>query len=188
MALVGNSSSALERDLGPAIDLHEVVIRINAGVPGEDQVSALGNRTDILAVGTLQCLLESEQHLHDTVPVWFWKTTRLGDKQWAALEEDGFRDLWRVPAEWNHDARVAVGAKPSGGIGLVHALVHHMEPASISVFNFDFFGALGSKDSWWHHERRWARIMRGHPHDGEKELAYFKRLGFEMVKEGWWKR
>jgi hypothetical protein len=185
---VGNSSAGLERELGKAIDLHEVVIRMNAGVPDPGQAAALGCRTDILAVGTLQCLAASEQHLHDVVPVWFWKASRLGDKQWKALEEEGARELWRVPGEWNHDARVAVGARPSGGIGLVHALVHHLKPAELGVFNFDFFGALGSSESWWHRARPKARIMRRHPHDGEKELAYFKRLGFKMVKEGWWRR
>lgn len=185
VALVGNASAGLYRHHGENIDAHDVVIRMNAGVPEEKHYSALGQWTDILAVGTLECL-----HANDwsTAPVWFWKATKLGDKQWETLKRnvEFFPDVWRVPKDWVHDAQEAVGAKPSGGIVLVHALVHHLGPASISVFNFDFFGALGSKDSWWHTERPEAVIHSRHRHDGERELEVFKEIGFTQKEVGWW--
>lgn len=198
VALVGNSSEGLKRKLGKDIDAHDVVIRMNAGVPSVQHFSALGLRTSILAVGTIQAMMANKVMLVPYTPLWFWKATRLGDRQWNDLFEGAVRAaghrnipehlLWRVPKKWIHEAGEAVGGKPSGGIGLIHALVKHMQPASLSVFNIDFFGALGgSSESWWHTERPEAVIQRKHPHDGTKELAYFKTLGFEKVNDGWWK-
>lgn len=190
VALVGNSSDALKRTLGDAIDSHDVVIRMNAGVPTQGQYIALGSRTDILAIGTIQCLDTSTWYLGDPFPqVWFWKATTLGDKQWVQIAQEytGYQ-RWRIPKDWIREAWQAVGGRPSGGIGLVHALTQHMEPASISVFGFDFFGELGSRESWWHEQRPEAVIMQKHPHDGKKELAYFRDLGFDWVENGWWRR
>ena len=64
----------------------------------------------------------------------------------------------------------------------------HLKPESLSVFNIDFFGVLGGgDDSWWHTERPEAVVtQRHHPHNGPKEFAYFRRLGFTKKEDGWW--
>ena len=190
VALVGNSSAGLKRTLGKEIDAHDVVIRMNAGAPDTDeQCSALGSRTDIIAVGTLECLEANAGLLRWDVDVWFWKATVFGDRQWEELSKDALRpSTWRVPKEWIQEAGEAVGSKPSGGICLMHLLLKHLKPESLSVFNIDFFGVLGGgDDSWWHTERPEAVVtQRHHPHNGPKEFAYFRRLGFTKKEDGWW--
>ncbi len=187
VALVGNSTTGLTRPLGAAIDAHGVVIRMNAGAPTEAHHWAIGERTDVLSVGTIRCLEASMAELSEDTPIWFYKATNLGDREWKVLEDSGkYTHIWRYPCDWIAEANKRLDGRASQGIGLIVDLVEHIEAESVSVFNVDFFGVLGACESWWHGERPEAIMSKHRPHSGVKEFALFEELGFTRKEPGWW--
>ena len=189
MAVVGNSPDLLTQGHGELIDRHELVLRMNAGMPGPEHREALGERTDILAVGNLTVLNEAPVGFQPGM-VWFHKpSTRLGDREWAMLTSvgsvsDKHIPLHRLPPERYPALAEEVGAPPSGGLFVVSELLRHGLCGRLNLFGFSFFGAAGSRESWWHNERPKARIMQSHPHKGSLELAWFKMKGLTDQKPG----
>jgi len=188
VALVGNATSALARDHGALIDSQDVVIRMNAGVPHEDQFHALGARTDILSVGTVRVLEDSVKRLNSRLTdIWFCKATKMGNREWEHLCRDWrFPHLWRIPQEWIRASHEAVGGKSSQGVTLGLALVGALQAESVLMFGVDFFGANGSAGSWWHDTAPKAVITKRRPHNGQREMETFQEAGYTEREPGCW--
>lgn len=190
VAVVGNSEDALQHAHGKHIDDCDVVLRINAGVPGRAHHDALGYRTDVLSVGNLQVYRESARHLYETPSQhWFVKPTAFGEKQWGKIETGSTRvsPWWRFPVDRWHALAEEIGSSPSGGAVAIH--VARLYGAEVNVFGFTFFRG----GTWWHQQRKRAMItVKGRPghhdHVGGNEERWFRDvIGGELVEEGWWR-
>ena len=92
VAVVGNSDSVLRHRHGEAIDAHDVVIRMNYGIPGwlkgGDQ-ETIGVRTDVVAAAMIA---PAEQVLAASCPAYLWwmKRTRLGREHLQEVRGNAF--------------------------------------------------------------------------------------------------
>jgi hypothetical protein len=184
IAFVANSTDILAGDRGAEIDAHDLVLRMNAGLPREEQHRAIGRRTSILTIGNLtvyQAALRAFGAGAERPGMsWWMKNTLYGERQWGRYQAHRWwkAPTWRFPKEWEDEVCALVGAPTSSGLLAVWALVTRFAPARVDVYGMTFFGALGSPDSWWHNSR--AKPPCPHPHVGEKELATFRTLDFTM--------
>lgn len=164
VALVGNSEAILREANGSAIDGHELVIRINLGVPHRlRRPAAIGERTDIWATARYW---ERALPLDTRLAVWM-KLTTLG-----AMELERFVNsnphcpviLW--PREFENQCREFVGADPSTGVRLLWWLRTQANPASVSLFGFDF----------WESKSHWSQRRNTPNHMPQLERLAFQKL------------
>lgn len=198
VVVVGNGPSALEGTHGGIIDAHDVVVRINAGVPGKGQTKALGERTDVLACAKMSCLHASRREL-EKLPsqMWWMKRTKLGWDELVLLSRDlpewvNRERCWVWTRAYEEGATQYINpgrelterrlAKPSTGMRLAWFLTQHTTANMVSLVGFDFW-ATG--DSWWKKERPHAAVNSLNPHKGPVELDAIKRLGFRKDSKGW---
>lgn len=133
VALVGNATSILKHDLGAKIDSHEVVIRMNLGLPGRLPPRSIGTRTSVWLAGRYWKGVEPKVDL-----CVFMKLTKLGDVEW-----DQFVDsippfpLVRWERSLEDECRAFVGADPGTGIRALWWLKKRASPASVNVFGMD---------------------------------------------------
>lgn len=174
VAVVGNASSALQAKNGDEIDAHDVVLRLNAGVPLPEQKRAIGSRTDVLSVGNLAVLKDSMHRLR-TPPdqVWFGKPSfsALGRREWPRLVKIAHYPIWRIPSERMEGLKDEIGAWPSGGLVAAFIVLEHADV--IHLYGFDCF----SSPTWWHTDRPAAKIPGPFRHEGEKEREWMKKHG-----------
>ncbi|HKX45192.1 MAG TPA: glycosyltransferase family 29 protein [Planctomycetota bacterium] len=190
VAVVGNSGEVLKGSHGSEIDAHDIVIRMNAGVPGFVEGAhgrALGHRTDILAAARL---LEPERVLSKSTPkfLWWMKRTKLGRVDLEDVKRSPFlleRDvwLWDWPESLEREVHQFVGSPPSTGIRVLHAVCKHSDATEVSSFGMSWWGLLGgsSRNTW-----RPSREGPDPAHDPRKECRAFWELGFLPVEEGWY--
>jgi hypothetical protein len=134
VAVVGNAMSILDRQDGEAIDAHDVVIRINMGLPrdGHDPVS-IGKRTDVWATARFFGPPPPDAML----TVWMKITISGLHERSMFIQKHPMEplDLWTPGLE--ELCREFVGADPGTGIRLVWWLKHYARPDSVSVYGMD---------------------------------------------------
>lgn len=141
VALVGNAASILREQHGESIDAHQIVIRMNLGLPEQiGRPVLIGRRTDIWATAKYWGGIYPKN-----APSWvFMKPlglTKLGDEHWLACESlwemvgDDSLDRW--PMDLEREVRDFVGADPGTGVRLLYWLKRHASPLQISLFGFD---------------------------------------------------
>lgn len=137
VALVGNSERILRERPSRIIDNHDVVIRINRGLPGIVDPNAIGARCDIWATAkywpdaTKACMAKH---------VLWMKLTRLGEEHLAQLEADVAmvgKYLWEWQKDDEDECREFVGADPGTGIRILWWLRTKCSPRSVSCFGMD---------------------------------------------------
>ena len=141
VALVGSAQSLENSDFGPAIDAHDLVIRINQGAFANLKPHNTGVRTDYLFM-TLTGGTNSAK----------WSFIRRGQKaakKGVVLMSSKGRTLFRVdltpfflhyPATWHEDLITTLGHRPSTGAMAVDLLTRTMsDPDTLDVYGFDFF-------------------------------------------------
>lgn len=164
VALVGNASSIRGSCLGPVIDAHEVVIRMNICFPGGGHhwVDDIGEKTDVWATA---------KHFgdppHGSKLMVFMKLTTLGDRDWKHyLATHPNMPKVRWPHDLETDCRNFVGADPGTGIRLLWWLRRQAQPESISVYGMDC----------WETTSHWNGRMNTPNHSPEKERIAMARL------------
>ena len=164
VALVGNAASILTKDLGVVIDAHEVVIRINLGLPHRLPADACGRRTTIWATAKHwpgECP-------KDVMAVLFMKLTALGDKHWSALMAESLpQPCVRWPLDLEERVHRFVGADPGTGIRLLWWLRHECSPSTVGVYGMDC----------WQSKTHWSG--RGHTPNHVPEL---ERIALEKLR------
>lgn len=148
VAVVGNALSLVQNltSYGKAIDAHDVVIRMNMGLPGirlgpgrtmtEDKV---GSRTDIWATAKYfgvepTCKLGV-----------FMKLTALGDEHWKLFQKrERTFPMIRWTPELEAEVKEFVGADPGTGIRMVYYLKKHAKPAQLRVFGMDCWDTVST--------------------------------------------
>lgn len=141
VALVGSAQSLENSDFGPAIDAHDLVIRINQGAFANLQPHNTGVRTDYLFM-TLTGGTNSAK----------WSFIRRGQKaakEGVVLMSSKGRTLFRIdltpfflhyPASWHEALIDKLGHRPSTGAMAVDLLTRTMSnPDNLDVYGFDFF-------------------------------------------------
>lgn len=134
ISLVGNASSILRTDQSNEIDSHDVVIRMNRGLPSLMRGKA-GKRTDVLATAKYW-----QDVCHSKVPlVLFMKLTALGDQHYGRLiaELDPASRLLRWPQHLENECRAFVGADPGTGIRLLWWLKTYSQCKQVYLYGFD---------------------------------------------------
>jgi len=142
VALVGNAKSLIT---GPGaakeIDSHDVVIRMNAGLPGVLPHGKVGRKTDVWATAKHFPGLSPDVKL-----MIFMKLTKLGDAHWKHFQEDsGFTSpMTRWPADYEAEVRGFVGADPGTGIRILYYLKRFCCPTSLGIYGMDCWDTLSS--------------------------------------------
>lgn len=140
VALVGNSEKLLRADpsAGPQIDGHDVVIRMNLGIPGRVDGDKIGHRTDVLTLGKFW----NVELPKDCIRLVWMKLTPMGNaqlKQLRASMPTQAIDVW--PADYEERVKEFVGASPGTGIRILWWLKTIAEPRSVSCYGMDCWEA-----------------------------------------------
>jgi len=165
VALVGNAMSLVDGDArGTEIDGHDVVIRMNAGLPGVLPRNIVGERTDVWATAKhFGKRIDPEPTL-----MVFMKLTKLGNRDWAQFLLDDYRDypMVRWPQELEDEVKEFVGADPGTGIRMLYYLKRIAHPKSVSLFGMDC----------WTTPSSWSEKFHTPNHDPELERDAVARL------------
>ena len=184
VAIVGNAPCALTGAHGRDIDDHDVVIRINAGAPAPRHYEALGKRTSILAIGSIQAYNASKPYLPHSPELWWMKgRTRLGIRQLEELyKQNVYPAVW--PDALERLCRAETDAPPSTGARLAWACRMHWQAKQITCYGMAFFGLLSAGESWWKKERPDGTVRHRPLENGPNEMAMLQRHGFSIGEDG----
>lgn len=142
VALVGNASSMLDSP-PPAgeIDAHDVVVRINMGVPGIVPATAVGTKCDLWV--TAKHFPQVNRSLFRAIL--FMKLTKLGDREWALFERERLSiPLVRWPRELADECIRYVQCDPGCGLRMLWWLKKKAEPKSVDLYGFDCWESTSS--------------------------------------------
>ncbi len=131
IAVVGNASALLRHEFGPAIDAHDIVVRMNRGVPHD--ASSQGTRTDLLVFSVFP--LVSRVYRSFGASAFMWMSPSRRDEITPAMRTPSnmkFYDLDR----WQALSGV-LGSRPSVGAMTLDFLTT-VDAGEVSIFGFDF--------------------------------------------------
>jgi len=135
IGLVGNSEALLRTKPGHLIDRHDLVIRINRGLPGTISEKAIGTRTSIWATAKYWPDLEAPK---DCMAIMWMKLTPMGQRQLADLRASKPKiPVIEWPQKYEDECREYVGADPGTGIRLLWWLRTQTSARSVSVYGMD---------------------------------------------------
>jgi hypothetical protein len=127
VAIVGNATSLLAHAWGGFIDAHDVVVRMNRGVPVD--TAAQGRKFDVCCFSTLR---DHAAVLRQSAPSFaVWMSPKFRD------EYDGSIDVCFYPLEFWQELHDRLKARPSVGAMTVD-LVSRSAADAVSVIGFDF--------------------------------------------------
>lgn len=166
VAVVGNSEAIFEKQDGMAIDGHDVVFRINLGLPWKfpGKRMSLGFRTDVWATARYWPMAVPEEC---KLILWM-KLTDLGKIELAQMLESKPKQpviVWTESLE--KKCSEFVGASPSTGMRLCWWLKRGARPANISLYGFDH----------WKRKCHWANTVFHWDHKPHMEASAMRELG-----------
>ena len=132
VAVVGNAKSLLAADLGPQIDAHDVIIRLNKGfvqVP-----AAQGQRTDM--VGLTPELSEGEVSAHFAPRHMLMLIPKM--RHYRIFSRENVQNTLFYPFRWWLADRNLIGRRPSSGFMAISWLVRLGVAREIVLYGFDF--------------------------------------------------
>lgn len=135
VALVGNSERILRDKPGARIDRHDVVVRINRGLPSLIDSEAIGSRTTIWATAKHWSDAKAPD---DCLGLVWMKLTPMGKAQLPLFQRaHPKRFVYEWPQVYEDECREFVGADPGTGIRLLWWLKTKAKPRSVSVYGMD---------------------------------------------------
>lgn len=164
VALVGNAISLTQgENRALEIDSHDVVIRMNAGLPTVVGSRYIGKRTTIWATAKHFGMLNP-----DCAMMVFMKLTKLGDQHWGMFLLDRHRPYPMV--RWSQaledEVKEFVGADPGTGIRLLYWLKRIAHPKWVSIFGMDC----------WSTPSNWSKKYNTPNHKPDLERTAIARL------------
>lgn len=170
VAIVGNAASLLTAAHGPEIEAHDLVLRMNRGVPANPE--AQGTRTDVLAFAQFKIVAQYLKKFKASHLIWM-----------STVDRDEVGETLVIPehVQFYDAARRAalierIGARPSVG-AMVLDLVSVSGAKSATIFGFDF-----KRTSTYYRQR--AHIG---PHDYDQEELYcletVEKMGWSIVRD-----
>ncbi len=132
VVVVGNAKSLLDTDFGPAIDAHDVVIRLNKGFVVKPECQ--GGRTDL--VGLTPELTEDETASRFAPQAYVMLTPKM--RHYGFRHPDNIRRT--IFYAWHHwlADRNRIGRRPSSGYMMISYLLRLNSAASVTLYGFDF--------------------------------------------------
>lgn len=127
VAIVGNASSLLSHAYGDLIDGHDVVVRMNRGVPFDPV--AQGHKRDIWCFSTIPEIGDALERASPRFAIWMSPRAR---QHYQDAQGISF-----YPVDWWKSLRDALGARPSVGAMTVD-LISRSAACAVSVLGFDF--------------------------------------------------
>lgn len=167
IAIVGNSSSILEKQQGIEIDKHDIVIRFNKGFPSKAPLS-IGTRTDLLF---LACTLTNQE-----LAMYNAKYTIKRSKLCHNICNFNInsRDRMRISQEPNEMTRIGHRSQPSTGfIAINFALT--CEYKNIDLYGFDFF-----KNPTYYNPKGYKTLHNGNKE--EEKILEYQECGLVNIK------
>lgn len=135
IALVGNSEAILRQCPAEIIDRHDLVIRINRGLPRVIGEKAIGCRTSIWATAKYWPDLDPPA---DCAAILWMKLTEMGKRHLAELRASRPKvPIVEWPQKFEDECREYVGADPGTGIRLLWWLRTYTSMRSVSVYGMD---------------------------------------------------
>lgn len=141
VALVGSAESLLGSSWGPAIDAHDIVVRINQGAFAAIHPASTGVRTDYV-------FLTLTGGTNRAKASFLWRARRAASRGVVLMSAKG-RSLFRVdltpfflhyPATWQDELIDTLGHRPSTGAMAVDLLRRTISAeGSLDLYGFDFF-------------------------------------------------
>lgn len=165
VAIIGNASSLIDKNLGNEIDEADIVIRINLGVVSKS--SAQGSRCDILGIS----LPLSSDKVDDLFAPKFiiWLTPRW--KHFSLRSSNHLEKTTFYPKScWEKDFK-KLKARPSSGYMLINFFTRILTPKTVKIYGFDFGKSQTLTD-----------LPRKRP--AQHDFAREQVLILEMEKEG----
>lgn len=146
IALVGNSSTILRRNLGEEIDRHDIVIRMNYAISHLNKYQLdTGKKTDIydceIGVPQIAAKLLSETDAQYCVRLIRWgdPITKIKEQQ---LIIDSVKKIYLGDPVFHKNFKQTYftdNIKPSTGATMLNFLINFIEYKSINMYGFDFF-------------------------------------------------
>jgi len=151
VAVVGNATSFVGAGYGEAIDSHDIVVRINAGVPRPDRAADFGTKMNVWGGISSKLISDLSISKGKKDPAGIHTKTIIDLDSW----NDRVDQVWYVPwgprpiataleaktyglfDEW-FLAREYKGSNPTSGFALT-VMLSRCEPAEVSLYGFDFF-------------------------------------------------
>lgn len=127
IAVVGNASSLLDANHGSEIDTHDVVIRMNRGLPKNREKQ--GQKTTILAFSVFPQIADIYPQFGADKLIWM--SPKLRDEAPTDLDLEFYSlELWDI-------LHAKLGARPSVG-AMVLDYVSTFGSQSVDIYGFDF--------------------------------------------------
>lgn len=172
IAVVGNSEAILSTKSASAIDGHDLVVRMNIGLPGLH--ASVGKRVAREAVGYRTDIWATARYWPIPVPdeckgILWMKLTKLGKEELTSMvDSKPHCQVWLWPQELEDQCKQFVGADPGTGIRLLWWLKKWASPSEVTPFGFDC----------WATKSHWSGQRQTKNHVPEKERAAMTALGF----------
>jgi len=163
VALVGNAQSICDSPRPLEIDSHDVVIRMNMGIPPRISSDIVGKKTTVWATAKYW----PGAWAADCELVVFMKLTALGDQHWEQmLLAHPHKEMARWPQEHEDACKAYVGADPGTGVRLLWWLKTFSDPRCVNLFGFDC----------WRTVSHWSGRKNTPNHKPDLERAAINRL------------
>jgi hypothetical protein len=162
VALVGNAHSLSEKELGAAIDAHDVVVRFNGAlIP---HIRSHGRRTDWVATGIPFTAGTARSRGVNTV-LWL-PPNRKNLSAWMVRRKDA--DLYLHAPERYEALGQEIGAeRPSCGATMIDLVMSNPNVKKVSLYGFDFFATRSYSGD---------HTAQSTPHNFGNERAFVEKL------------
>ena len=135
IVIVGNSRKLIKNPLGEFIDSHEIVLRMNHGVPHERYWRYVGKKTHIWAVAFRDTITQAEIYPLYKPRYVLWLTI---DK--SHIHPDLLEDMYIADDNFYRGVQEKInGERPSLGCMAVHFFINEIKYKKLDVVGFDFF-------------------------------------------------
>tara|TARA_A100001391_G_scaffold202538_2_gene192423 strand:- start:1421 stop:1960 length:540 start_codon:yes stop_codon:yes gene_type:complete len=164
VALVGNAQSLLTEGKADEIDAHDVVIRINLGLPAVIGASGIGRKHTVWVTAKYWGPL-----VQPTVDlIVFMKLTLIGDRDWERFqgEKQQRPPMIRWPLALATECEDYCQCDPGCGLRILWFLKKHCEPKSVNIYGMDC----------WETPNTWKNAFNTPNHNPKQERAVIDRL------------
>jgi hypothetical protein len=164
VALVGNAQSLLKEGRAKEIDAHDVVIRINLGLPAKIDPKALGTKHTVWV--TARYWGETVQPDVDLIV--FMKLTVIGDRDWERFQGERERrpTMIRWPAALADECIDYCKCDPGCGLRILWFLKKHCAPQAVDIYGMDC----------WETPNTWGNAFNTPNHNPQQERAIIQKL------------
>ena len=162
VALIGNAQSLYGNPVADEVDGHDVVIRINMGLPKVVGDYA-GARTDIWVTAKYWELANPKCQL-----VVFMKLTQLGDRDWRRFQDgkESRSPAVRWPVSLADECIEFCQCDPGCGLRFLWLLKKKLNPKSVDIYGFDC----------WKTPNTWGNHRNSPNHNPAQEAKVIKQL------------